>query len=66
MLGGGPIREAAVTTGLILVVFLAALVAFFWARLRRRLGMNTTGQTWLTVMAVFVLIALALWASSHR
>jgi hypothetical protein len=55
-----------VTTGLILVVFLAALVAFFWARLRRRLGMNTTGQTWLTVMAVFVLIALALWASSHR
>ena len=54
------------TTGLILLGFLAALVAYFWARLRRRLGMRVTWQTIATVMAVFVLVSLALWASSHR
>ena len=41
--------------GLILLGFLALLVAFSWSRLRRRLGMGTTGgRTWLIVMAVFI------------
>ena len=48
--------------GLILLLFLALLVAFSWSRLRRRLGMGTTtGRTWLIVMAVFIVGALALW-----
>jgi hypothetical protein len=54
--------------GLILLVFLALLVAFGWSRFRRRLGMGTTsGRTWLIVMAVFIVGVLALWAySTHR
>ncbi len=54
--------------GLILLVFLALLVAFGWSRLRRRAGMGTTsGRTWLIVMAVFIVGVLALWGySMHR
>jgi ABC-type uncharacterized transport system permease subunit len=55
-------------TGLILLVFIALLVAFGWARFRRRLGMGTTGgRTWLTVIAVVIVGLLALWAySTHQ
>ena len=54
--------------GLILLGFLALLVAFSWSRLRRRAGMGTTGgRTWLIVMAVFIVGVLALWGySMHR
>jgi hypothetical protein len=56
------------TAGLILLAFLALLVAFGWSRFRRRLGMGTTGgRTWLIVMAVFVVGVLAMWAySTHQ
>jgi hypothetical protein len=55
--------------GLILLVFLALLVAFGWSRLRRRAGMGTTGaRTWLIVMVVFILVVLTMWAYTtyHR
>ena len=54
--------------GLILLAFLALLVAFSWSRLRRRAGMGTTsGRTWLIVMAVFIIGVLAMWAyTTHR
>jgi hypothetical protein len=55
--------------GLILLVFLALMVAFGWSRLRRRAGMGTTsGRTWLIVMAVFILVVLTMWAYTtyHR
>ena len=54
--------------GLILLVFLALLVAFGWSTLRRRLNMGTTrGRTWLIIMAVFIVAVLAMWAySTHR
>jgi fumarate reductase subunit D len=54
------------TNGLILLAFLAALVAFGWARFRRRLGMAVTGRTLVSVMVGFVLVVLALWAAAHR
>ena len=54
--------------GLILLAFLALMVAFGWSRLRRRAGMGTTsGRTWLIVMAVFIVAVLAMWAySTHQ
>src|SRR6266516_4885619 len=60
---GPPVsQEDAMAAGLILLVFLALLVAFGWSKLRRRLGMGTTsGRTWLIVMAVFIVGVLALW-----
>jgi ABC-type uncharacterized transport system permease subunit len=51
--------------GVILLVFLALIVAFGWSRARRRLGMGiTSGRTWLIVMAVFIVGVLALWVYS--
>lgn len=55
------------SSGLILLALLAALVAFGWVRMQRRLGMNVTWRRVLGVMGVFVLAVLALWAySTHR
>ncbi len=50
--------------GLILLAVLAALTAYFVARARRRMGLATTGRTWVTVMVGFVLVVLALWAAA--
>ncbi len=51
------------TTGIILLVFIAALVTFFLTRTRRRLGMgNATGRTWLIIMTVVILVVLVLYA----
>ena len=51
------------TTGIILLVFIAALVTFFLTRARRRLGMgNATGKTWLIIMAAVILAVAALYA----
>ena len=54
------------TNGLILVVFLGALVAFGWLRFRSRLGMGVTGKMFVSVMVGFILLALVLWAAAHR
>jgi ABC-type uncharacterized transport system permease subunit len=59
-------REATVTTGLILLVFIAVLVAWVWTRFSRRLGIRVawTWRGWLAFVAVFAVAVLALWASS--
>jgi hypothetical protein len=50
------------TSGLILLVFIAALVTVFAIRVRRRMGMgNATFKTWAVIMAVVVLAVLMLW-----
>jgi hypothetical protein len=54
------------TTGLILLAFLAILVAFFLTRMRRRLGLGVTGGTWAVIIVVFVIIVLGMWASSQH
>ncbi|HZC64458.1 MAG TPA: MerR family transcriptional regulator [Streptosporangiaceae bacterium] len=60
---GTRFSEAGMTTGIILLVFIAALVTFFLTRARRRLGMgNATARTWLIIMTVVILAVLALYA----
>ena len=54
------------TNGLILLAFLAMLVAFGWARFRRRLGMNVTGKTFLTAAVGFAVVVLVMWAASQH
>ena len=55
--------EAGMTSGIILLVLIAALVAFVLTRMRRRMGMgNATGRTWIIIMAVVILVVLGLWA----
>jgi hypothetical protein len=50
--------------GLILLAFLAILVALFVVRMRRRVGLASTGRHWAIVIAVFVVLVLALWSAS--
>jgi hypothetical protein len=49
--------------GIILLVFIALIVAYVVARTRRRMGLLVTGRTWLVVMVAVIIGALALWAS---
>jgi NO-binding membrane sensor protein with MHYT domain len=52
--------------GLILLAFLACLVALFAVRMRRRMGLASSGKHWVILIAGFVIIVLGLWASSQR
>jgi len=52
--------------GIILLVVLAAIVAYVVARTRRRMGLLVTGKTWVTVMVGFVIVVLAMWAAATR
>ena len=51
-------------SGLILLVFLGVIVAWFWTRGRRRLGLSVNGNTWIGVIMVFVFVVLLFWATS--
>ena len=50
-------------TGLILLVFLGALVAFFTVRVRRRMGVGSTGKTWVAIITAVIIGGLLLWAA---
>ncbi len=52
------------TDGLILLGFIGVLVALFTVRMRRRMGMGSTGRTWLMIIIGVVLAGLVLWAWS--
>ncbi len=55
------------SSGIILLVFIAALVTFFLTRARRRLGMgNATGRTWIIIMAAVILAVLVLYAAQTQ
>jgi hypothetical protein len=49
--------------GIILLLFLALIVAYVVARTRRRMGLLVTGKTWIVIMVCVVIGVLALWAS---
>lgn len=53
-------------SGIVLLLVLAAVVAYVVARTRRRMGMVVTGSTWLAVMVGIVIVVLILWATSTR
>jgi succinate dehydrogenase hydrophobic anchor subunit len=50
--------------GLVLLFFLAVLVAFFWQKLRKRAGLGVSSKTWMSVICVFVLVVALLYANS--
>ena len=52
------------TAGVILLVFIGLLLAFFFTRFRRRIGLSVSGRMWLVIIAAVVLAGLFLWASS--
>ena len=54
------------TTGLILLVLIGAVVAYGWTRLRRRMKMQVSGADWVGPVLVVVVLGLLLWASYGR
>jgi succinate dehydrogenase hydrophobic anchor subunit len=59
------VAEEATISGIILLVFLALIVAFFWNKLRGRAGMKVSPATWAGAIVVFVLLVLMMFASAH-
>lgn len=51
--------------GLIVLLLLALIVAWAVGRTRRRVGFATRGSTYTGVIVIFVLVVLALYASSR-
>jgi len=50
-------------TGLILLVFIGALVAFGWTRLRGKMKLGVSGKNWVGPIVVVVLLGLMLWST---
>ncbi len=53
------------TAGVILLFFIAILVAFFWNKLRKRAGLGVSSKTWLGAIIVVALVAALLYGSSQ-
>ena len=49
--------------GLILLVFIAALVAFGWTRLRGKMKLNVSRKNWVGPIVVVVLVGLLMWVT---
>jgi hypothetical protein len=55
-----------VAPGLILLLLLGGICAFFITRSRRRLGMPVTGKTWITAIVGFIVVILVIWVASSK
>jgi len=50
------------TTGLILLLFICAIFAFGWTRLRSKMKLSVSGKNWLAPIVIVGLVLLLLWA----
>ena len=50
------------STGLILLVLIGALVAFGWTRLRGKMKLSVSGKHWLGPIVIVVVLGLLLWS----
>jgi hypothetical protein len=57
------VQEAAMTSGLILLILIGALVAFAYTRLRGKMKLSVSGKNWIAPIVIVGIIALMLWAS---
>jgi succinate dehydrogenase hydrophobic anchor subunit len=57
------VQEAAMTSGLILLILIGALVAFAYTRLRGKMKLSVSGKNWIAPIVIVVVVALVLWAS---
>ena len=51
------------TSGLVLVILIGALVAFGYTRLRGKMKMSVSGKNWIAPIVIVVIVVLMLWAS---
>jgi succinate dehydrogenase hydrophobic anchor subunit len=57
------VQEAAMSSGLILLILIGALVAFAYTRLRGKMKLSVSGKNWIAPIVIVVIVALMLWAS---
>jgi fumarate reductase subunit D len=57
------VQEAAMTSGLVLVILIGALVAFGYTRLRGKMKLNVSGKNWIAPIVIVVVVAFLLWGS---
>ena len=50
-------------TGLILLVFIAVLVALGWTRLRGKMKLGVSGKHWVGPIVIVVVVGLLLWSA---
>jgi hypothetical protein len=53
------------TSGLILLILIGALVAFGYTRLRGKMKLSVSGKNWIAPIVIVVIVALMLWASHN-
>jgi len=51
------------TSGLILLILIGALVAFGYTRLRGKMKLSVSGKNWIAPIVIVAILALMLWAS---
>jgi hypothetical protein len=51
------------SSGIILAIVIALIVAYAVARTRRRMGLMVSGKTWIAVVAGVVIVLITLWAT---
>jgi succinate dehydrogenase hydrophobic anchor subunit len=56
------VQEAAMSSGLILVILIGALVALAYTRLRGKMKLSVSGRNWIAPIVIVVIVALMLWA----
>ena len=50
--------------GLILLVFICAILAFGWTKLRGKMKLGVSGKNWLAPIVIVALFALLMWSHS--
>ncbi|MGH3196381.1 MAG: hypothetical protein ACRDNT_10705 [Streptosporangiaceae bacterium] len=48
--------------GLILLVFIGAIVAFGWTRLRGKMKLSVSGKNWIGPIVIVVIVVLMMWS----
>ncbi len=51
------------TTGLILLLLIGAIVAFGWTRLRGKMKLSVSGKHWLGPIVIVGIVLLWMWSS---
>jgi ABC-type Fe3+ transport system permease subunit len=57
-----PQAQEAAMTGLILLVFICAIIAYGWTRLRGKMKLGVSGKHWLGPIVVVGLVLLLMWS----
>ena len=53
-------------SGLILLVLIGIVIAYFYTRMRGKMKLSVSGKNWIAPIVIVVVVVLLLWASSQH